>query len=292
MSAPLWAVEGRDWPNRARSRFVAAGRLRWHVQTFGAEDAPVVLLLHGTGAATHSWRALAPLLAAHYHVLAIDLPGHGFTAGRPIGGLSMPAMAMAIAELLSTLERAPTVIVGHSAGAAIALRLTLDGLAAPTAIVGLSAALLPFPGLAAQLFPTLARALFVNPLAPHLFARLARTPGETARFLQRSTGSRIDAEGVRCYEKLFATSAQCAGAIGMMAAWDLAALKRDLPRLPTPLLLMHGTADAAIPLANAREAAALVGNGRLETFAGLGHLAHEERPAEIAARIQAFMGER
>lgn len=292
MSAPLWSVDGRDWPHRAHSRFVADGRLRWHVQTFGPEDAPVVLLLHGTGAATHSWRGLAPLLAAQYRVVAVDLPGHGFTTGRPIGGLSMPAMARAIAALLRTLELAPAVIVGHSAGAALALRLTLDGLATPDAIVGLSAALLPFPGLAAQLFPTLARALFANPFASHFFARLARTPGEAARFLQRSTGSRIDAEGVRCYARLFATSAHCAAALGMMADWDLAALERDLLRLHTPLLLIHGDADAAIPPSTASAAAALVVDGRLKLLAGLGHLAHEERPAETVALIRDFIGER
>ncbi|MEN2787928.1 alpha/beta fold hydrolase BchO [Sphingomonas qilianensis] len=292
MSAPHWSVEGRDWPHRAASRFVAAGRLRWHVQLFGAADAPVLLLLHGTGAATHSWRALAPLLATQFRVVALDLPGHGFTGGRPVGGLSMPAMARAVADLLRTLELAPAVIVGHSAGAAIAARMAIDGLANPRALVGLSAALLPFPGLAAKLFPTLARALFVNPLAPHLFARMARTPGETARFLQRSTGSRIDAAGVRCYERLFATAGHCAGAIGMMAAWDLSALRRDLSRLQTPMLLVHGAADAAIPLASARAAAALVGNGRLETIAALGHLAHEERPAPIATMIHDFVRER
>jgi magnesium chelatase accessory protein len=290
MSTPRWSVEGRDWPHRAHSRFVVAGRLRWHVQLFGPDDAPAVLLIHGTGAATHSWRALAPLLAMHHRVVAIDLPGHGFTTGRPIGGLSMPAMASAIADLLLMLELAPKVLVGHSAGAALAVRMTLDGLAMPDAIVGLNAALLPFPGLAAQLFPTLARALFVNPFAPHLFARLVRTPGETARFLHRSTGSRIDAEGVRCYARLFATSAHCAGAIGMMADWDLPALERDLARLQTPLLLIHGDSDAAIPLATAAAAAALVGNGRLQTLAGLGHLAHEERPAEIAALLHTFIG--
>jgi len=204
----------------------------------------------------------------------------------------MAAMATAIADLLRTLEIVPQVIVGHSAGAAIGIRMALDGLAAPAAIIGSSAALLPFPGLGARLFPTLARALFVNPFAPHIFARIARTPGETARFLRRSTGSTIDAEGVRCYESLFATSAHCAGAIGMMADWDLGAFARDLPRLQVPLLLIHGARDAAIPLASAREAAAVVGNARLETLAGLGHLAHEERPAEIAAIMRRFVGER
>ena len=105
MSAPRWEVEGRDWPNRAHSRFVDAGRLRWHVQVWG--EGPVLLLLHGTGAATHSWRALAPLLAEHFTVVAPDLPGHGFTTGGPAGGLAMPAMARAVGELLRTMDLAP-----------------------------------------------------------------------------------------------------------------------------------------------------------------------------------------
>ena len=286
--APRWDVEGRDWPNRAHSRFVDAGRVRWHVQVMG--DGPALLLLHGTGAATHSWRALAPLLAEHFTVVAPDLPGHGFTSGRPAGGLAMAAMARGLEELLQALDVQPQAIVAHSAGAAIAVRMALDGHVEPVAIVGLDAALLPFPGLGAKLFPTLARLLFVNPFAPSIFARMARTRGETARFLARSTGSRIDAEGVGCYERLFATPGHCAGAIGMMSAWDLDSLKRDLPDLRAPLLLVHGERDSAIPIATARAAAATVG-ARVEALAGLGHLAHEERPDEVAAIIRQFVGE-
>lgn len=288
--APRWDREGRDWPNRAHSRFVDTGRMRWHVQVMG--EGPVLLLLHGTGAATHSWRGLAPLLARHFTIVAPDLPGHGFTSGRPAGGLTMPAMAAAIGELLHSLALSPAVIAGHSAGAAVAIRLALDGGAAPRAIIGLGAALLPFPGLAATLFPVVARALFVNPLAPHVFAALARTRGETARFLLRSTGSRIDAAGAAFYGRLFASPTHCAAAITMMADWDLDALKRDLPRCATPLLLIHGERDAAIPIGTARAAAGMVGDGRLEMLPGLGHLAHEEQPGTVAAMIRQFTGER
>ncbi len=289
MSAVRWDVDGRDWPNRAHSRFVDTGRMRWHVQIMG--EGPVLLLLHGTGAATHSWRDLAPLLAEHFTVVAPDLPGHGFTTGRPAGGLSMPAMARAVGDLLAALELKPHIILGHSAGAAIALRMVLDGLADPIAIVGLDAAILPFPGLGAKLFPTLARLLFVNPFAPHFFARLGRTPGETARFLVRSTGSHIDAAGVRFYERLFSTSAHCDGAITMMADWDLDSLKRDLPRVRTRLLLVHGDKDAAIPLSAVQEAATMVEGAKVVPLAGLGHLAHEEKPEDVAAIIRDFVGD-
>lgn len=283
---PDWDKEGRDWPNRAASRFVTVGRLRWHVQVSGS--GPVLLLLHGTGAGTHSWRALLPLLVENFTVIAPDLPGHGFTSGRPTGGLSMPSMAHAVADLLGVLEITPSLIIGHSAGAAIAVRMALDGLASPAGIIGLNPALMPFPGVAARLFPTLARMLFVNPFAPHIFAGIARQQGEVGRFLKRSTGSRIDAAGADQYQRLFATPAHCAGAITMMADWDLDALERDLPKLAVPLLLVHGAGDAMIPLSAAQAAAAMVPGARVETLGGLGHLAHEEAPDQVAELIAAF----
>ncbi len=290
MSSGLrWDVDGRDWPNRDHSRFVDSGRIRWHVQVMGS--GPPLFLLHGTGAATHSWRALAPLLAEHFTVVAPDLPGHGFTKGRPAGGLTMPAVAHAVGDLLQALNFEPNIIVGHSAGAAIALRMTLDGEADPKAIVGLDSALLPFPGLAAKLFPAMAKLLFVNPLAPHLMAGLARAPGETARFLTRNTGSHIEDDGVRLYERLFRSPGHVGGTITMMASWDLEMLKRDLPRIHTPVLLVHGEKDAAIPVGKAHETAKLLGNARVISLPALGHLAHEERPAEVAEIIRAFAGE-
>ncbi|MEG3177826.1 alpha/beta fold hydrolase BchO [Sphingomonas sp. RB3P16] len=287
MSRAAWSIEGRDWPNRSASRFVEAGRLRWHVQLLG--EGPPLLLLHGTGAATHSWRDLAPMLAEHFTIVAPDLPGHGFTTGRPSGGLTMTGMAGAVASLLRALDIAPTAIVGHSAGAAIGARMILDGHTDPRALIGLNPALQPFPGLAAKLFPTLARGLFVNPFAPHVFAALARGPGEAGRFLTRATGSRLDAAGVDFYRRLFATSAQCEGAITMMASWDLDTLAHDLPRLDLPVLLVHGAKDSAIPRSSVEAAAAAVAGSRIEILPDVGHLAHEEQPAEVAALIRAFL---
>jgi magnesium chelatase accessory protein len=103
----------------------------------------------------------------------------------------------------------------------------------------------------------LARLLFVNPLVPSLFARVARVEGQTERFLVRSTGSRIDKWGVDLYGRLFASPDHCAGAIEMMADWDLAALARQLPTLPVPMHVAHGERDTAIRPDDARRAAGL-----------------------------------
>jgi len=279
MSKPDWQRDGRDWPNREASRFVDAAGLRWHVQVAGA--GPVVLLLHGAGAATHSWRDMLPLLARDFTVVAPDLPGHGFTATPQRAGLTMPGMARAASGLLRTLDLTPALVVGHSAGAGIALRLALDGLAAP--VIALNGALLPFPGLAAKLFPAIARVLFVNPLMPSILSFQAQRPGAVARVIA-GTGSHIEARGLDLYGRLFRRSGHVAGTLGMMANWDLDALRRDLPRLAVPLTLYAGDRDAAVPPRVSREVAGLVPGARFEAVRG-GHLMHEEDPARFAALI-------
>jgi len=285
MSKPLiWESDGRNWPHRTASRFVEAGPLTWHVQEAG--EGPPVVLLHGTGAATHSWRHLMPLLAQRYRVIAMDLPGHGFTRGRPAGGLTLPGMATAVTALLDTLEVQPERLIGHSAGAAIALTMVRGGFAVPE-VVGLNAALSPFPGFFAPLFQGLARALVLNPLVPRLFAASARTSGDTGRLLVRSTGSHIDADGVRCYAMLLGNAHHCRGALEMMAGWDLAGLQRDLPEVDARVRLIHGAKDAAVPTRSVEQAARLMPRAELSVLAGLGHLAHEERADRVAEAIAA-----
>lgn len=287
MSAALrWDTDGRTWPHRTASRFVTAGGLTWHVQEMGGEidGSPPVVLLHGTGAATHSWRGLMPLLARGHRVIAMDLPGHGFTRGRPPGGLTLAGMARAVTALLDALGVLRPQIIGHSAGAAVALRMVLDGLEAER-LIGLGAALTPFPGLFAPLLQTLARALVINPFVPRLFAATTRGLGDTEGFLTRATGSTIDAEGLRCYGALLGNAQHCRGALEMMASWDLAGLQRDLPKVTAPVLLIHGERDSAVPTSAVEQARKRLPHTQLTILAGLGHLAHEEQPELVATAI-------
>ena len=248
-----------------------------------------MLLLHGTGAATHSWRDLMPTLAEHFRVVAPDLPGHGFTSAPRASGYTLPAMAKSVAALLDTLAMVPGVSVGHSAGAAIAARMALDG-ALTGPMVSLNGALLPFPGAAAQLFPQMARMLFLNPVMPRLFAMSGQSESFVRRFLERSTGSHVDDAGARFYQRLFACSGHCAAALGMMANWDLESLKKSLPELKSPIILFAGDDDAAVPPSVADEVAAIISNASFRHFSGLGHLAHEEAPEEVAAAILEMLG--
>jgi magnesium chelatase accessory protein len=280
-----WRTDGLDWPNRDASRFVDAGGLRWHLQRLGRGEP--MLLIHGTGASTHSWRDLAPLLARRFEVIAPDLPGHGFTASPGAERLSLPGMAAAVAELLVALDLRPCWVVGHSAGAAVLARLCLDGAIAPHTLVSLNGALLPLGGLRHPAFAPVARLFVSNPVMPRLFAWQASHPVFFARMLEQ-TGSRLDARGVDLYRRLASRPAHIATALDMMARWDVRSLERELPRLATPLVLVSGGHDRMIPPSHAENVQRLVPSARLVTLPHVGHLAHEERPDEIAALIESL----
>ncbi|MDX2237947.1 MAG: alpha/beta fold hydrolase [Hyphomonadaceae bacterium] len=282
-SAPDWAVEGAHWPNRDSSRFVAVDGAQWHVQAMG--EGPRLLLLHGTGAATHSWRDLAPLLARTHRVIAVDLPGHGFTeAPERAAHMALPHVAARVQRVLQEIDEAPEAIIGHSAGAAIAVRCALDGMALPRGVIGLNAALLPFPGAFGAWAPLMARALFYNPAMIALFGLRAAQPGAVARLLA-STGSHVSAEAAEQYRALLTTYRHLRATIALMAHWDLVALRDELPRLQTRLTLLAAERDRAIPAAAAHEVAALAPDVRVEVAPGVGHLAHEEQPETVAAAI-------
>jgi magnesium chelatase accessory protein len=286
MSALDWGREGLIWPHRDASDFIQTGRARWHVQRMGS--GPPLLLLHGTGASVHSWRGLMPLLAQGHEVIAFDLPRHAFTTGHDAYAMSLPAMAREVAALLKVLEVQPAAIVGHSAGAAIALQLALDH-AYSGPIVGLGAALRPFPGAMAQIFPAIAKTLFANPLVPRLFTGSIDLVGGAERFMWRSTHSRIEPAGLACYRTLLKHPRHAGGALAMMANWDLPALRARMSDVRNRVLLLHGQNDPAIPLDWARDAQGWLANARLDVLPGLGHLAHEEAPDIAAARIAAFL---
>lgn len=279
---PVWERDGRDWPNREASRFVRAAGLRWHVQVMG--QGPALLLAHGTAATTHSWRALAPLLATRFTVVAPDLPGHGFTEAPPAVSLTVPGMACALAELLDTLDLRPALAAGHSAGAAVLLRMCLDGRMAPRAVVSLNGALMPFGRSQSDFFSRMARLLAGLPFIPSLFAWRAQNRAVAERLL-RDTGSSIDARGVELYARMFRHAGHLRSALHMMANWDLHPLLRDLPRLGPALILIVGTADRAVPPSDSERLRQILPAARILRLPGLGHLAHEERPQQVAELI-------
>jgi magnesium chelatase accessory protein len=279
MDAPDWDIEGAAWPNRAASRFVEAAGLRWHVQIAGA--GPLMLLVHGTGAATHSWADMLPRLAAQFQVVAPDLPGHGFTSAPPAARMSLPGMAESLLALLRVLGGTPAFVAGHSAGAAILMRLCLDRAIAPRLLFSLNGALLPLPSQPMRLLAPVARVLVANPLVPRLFAWQAADRRVVDRLLH-NTGSQVPAEMRAHYGRLARRAGHAGAALSMMSHWDLAPLRAEMPQLPVPLIMINGGNDRLIPPGEGSRVRDLVPGARLILLTGLGHLAHEEAPGQVA----------
>lgn len=278
----VWNKDGADWPNRDTSEFIEAAGICWHVQRMG--QGPYLLLVHGTGAANHSWRDLAPLLAKEFTVIAPDLPGHGFTQTPTPWRLSLTGMASDLSHLLRAMNVEPEIVVGHSAGAAILARMCLDGITSPRLLVSLNGAFLPFGGFAGHLFSPLAKLLVLNPLVPKFFAWQASSPDAVERMIE-GTGSKIDPAGIAQYRKLVRSPAHVAAALRMMANWKLEPLVADLPKLKTKLLLIAADLDRSVSPHVAKRVLELVSGATMEILNGLGHLAHEEQPKLIAAHI-------
>jgi magnesium chelatase accessory protein len=275
---------------RQLSSFIETPRLRWHVQIAQHPDpqAKSILLLHGTGASTHSWRHLMPLLRDHYTVIAIDFLGHGFTAmpqDSDVATLfSIQGMAAGVAELLAQMQFKPDIVVGHSAGAAVACMLTLDGHLKPQRLVSLNGALLPLDGVAGQVFSPLAKVLTKAPWMPELFSWQAARASVLNKLLE-GTGSKLDTEGTQLYRTLISNPSHAQAALHMMAHWDLRTFWERLRTLQDPLTLIVGSQDWIVPPSVAYRVAESLPHLRSQDIISLpnqGHLAHEEQAQWVA----------
>src|ERR1700722_13442595 len=90
-----------------------------YVADYGG-DGPVMLLVHGLGGAHLNWMAVAPQLAAHHRVYALDLPGFGRS---PLAGRrsTIAANVDLVSRAITRLSPGPVVLMGNSMGGLLAI---------------------------------------------------------------------------------------------------------------------------------------------------------------------------
>jgi magnesium chelatase accessory protein len=275
-----------SWPNRAKGRHIRTRPHDWWVVEDGA--GPTLLLLHGAGGSGHSFAPLLPYLAPHYRCIIPDLPGQGFTRAGARGRFGLDPTADDLASFCDLNGFTPTAIIGHSAGAAIALRMS--EMLPLQAVVGINAALGTFEGLAGTLFPMLARGFASIPFLPNV---IARTWGNATRVngLLDGTGSNLGPAARAEYLTLVQNPAHIDGALGMMSQWNLTPLVSRLGTNPTPTLLITGDKDSTVPPRISRDVAARMPAAQYVDLPALGHLAQEEAPETIADLILPYLAQ-
>lgn len=279
-----------DWPYRDAAQSLRVGRLRhWLVDT-GPRDAPVLLLLHGTGASGHSFHRTIPGLAERWRVIVPDLPGQGCTISPGFRRLGLDDMAEDLWALCDALKVSPEAVIGHSAGAAIGLRMA-EMRPIPLGVIGLNAALGEFEGAAGLLFPLLARGLASLPMAAGAMAALWGRPNTVNRILA-GTGSPLDPAGRAMYLRLVRDPDHVTGTLGMMAQWRLQGLLSRLPAMAFPVCLIASEGDRAVPPQVSVDAARRMPQARVILLPKLGHLAHEEAADGLSGEILGCLSQR
>lgn len=265
----------KDWPNNHFSREIQVGDLFWHVQIAG-NSPKHLLLLHGTGSSAHTWGNIFTELSKDFTVIAPDLPGHGFT--RNIGTKKTLNLDQ-LADTLSDLRAALGIdyfdhIIGHSAGATLALSYALKN-KQPKTIIGLNPSLISLPNfysrfVAPFLNPIVTSSFFtavLSDLLPHI---------NMIDGLLDSTRSNLAPEKRERYKILFKNPDHLNGSMSFMAGADIASLLSQCKKIESRLTFIVTEDDGWIPIKPLCEVIRNnFNNANIVEIKG-GHLLHEE----------------
>jgi pimeloyl-ACP methyl ester carboxylesterase len=239
---------------------------------------PPMLLLHGWCSRRADLVPLAAAFAASHRVVSLDLPGHG-DSDVPAGEdrLEVASFAADAAALCDTLGLGPSVVVGHSAGAAVAVELAVrrpDLVAAVAALDGT----LGFPAELREQTAPMLEALR-GPAWPEVIGGII-----AAGFLPTD-----DQDLLRRNAEYAASLPQhvVAGVGDQMAAWDADTTLAAFGAAGTPLLYVQSGAD--LTLADLDRLAALVPGATMGRVDDLGHDQLLATPAQAAAMVERFL---
>ena len=283
---------GRAHP--PRGRFVDIGGLRQHVVETGVaapgQDTPLVLI-HGAGCNLEDIRLALDERLAGRRLILIDRPGHGWSERRGAEGSSPQYQAAMVRDVLDRLAVTRAIVVGHSWGGALAVRLALDHPHRVAGLVLLAPPLYPFPRGATWFYDIMA-----TPVLGWLIAHTMLLPvgvlfigvGFWGAFLPQMPPGR--------YIKRAGTLLSLRPKTFLANARDIAHLRKNLPpqaarygTLAVPTVVISGDRDLIVaPGQHAMAFAEAVPAAKLVVLSGIGHMLHHAAAERIAAEIDAL----
>ncbi|MFR9750687.1 4,5:9,10-diseco-3-hydroxy-5,9,17-trioxoandrosta-1(10),2-diene-4-oate hydrolase [Nocardia sp. 004] len=253
--------------------------LRLHYHEAGEGNGPTIVLLHGGGPGASSWSNFArniPVLAEHFHVLAVDQPGFGHSDKPTEHPQYFAHSASALKDLLDHLQITTRVhLLGNSLGGGTAVRFALDypELAGKLVLMGPG-------GLSTNLFapdPTegvkLLSTFNYQPTRENLEAFLRIMVFDQSLITDELIDERFASASTP--EALAATRAMGKSFAG--ADFEKGMLWRDAYKLRQPVLLIWGREDRVNPLDGALVATKVIPRVQLHVFGGCGHWAQLEK---------------
>ena len=278
------------------SEFYAVHGLNVHVKRAG-EGLPVLVLLHGFGASTFSWREVMRPLAERRAVVAYDRPSFGLT-DRPLSGEWDPhvwpggspygpeAQVEILVGILDALAVERAVLVGNSMGGAVA---ALGAVRRPERVEAL---VLADAYLESAGPPTALQALMHSSIArrvgPTMLTPMATGIGPALRALVADSAT-VTAEMVEGYARPLRLPRASAALWELTLAGAIQVSEAELQQIAVPTLVLRGEADRLVSAAAAQRAADLIPGATLRTIAGAGHMPQEEQPALFIQAVEEFL---
>jgi 2-hydroxymuconate-semialdehyde hydrolase len=244
-----------------------------------------VVLIHGFGGSTFSFRKVAGELARNYDVIALDLHGFGYTQ-RPTdpSAYSLLAQRDLVLRLMDHLGVARAHIVGHSYGAGIALLLAQENGDRVRSIILVDGGSAGGAPPAARLFS------IIRPLITPFAAQFLTEPN-IRRTLESAVHDPavVDGEMVDGYLRRLKVEGLTRAFRGFSSPAAVAAPEVRLQEIDKPTLILWGERDTFIPIAVGERLAAAIAGAEFVRFERVGHLPLEEIPEASLSALRVFL---
>ncbi|MCS6844121.1 MAG: alpha/beta hydrolase [Caldilineales bacterium] len=277
------------------SRFVEVNGVDIHYKIAGQGE-PALVLLHGFGASTYTWREVMGPLAEDHLVVAFDRPAFGLTE-RPMPGQFPNGVNPYTAEaqtdltvgLMDALGIERAVLVGNSAGGTVATYTALRYPERVQALVLVDAAIYAGGG-----SPGFLRPLFNTPQMRHLGPLIARRIQEWGYEFGRSAWhdpSRFTDEIWKNYTKPLKAENWDRALWELTRASRPLGLAQRLDELTVPVLVITGDDDRIVPTEQSVRLASEIPGAELVVIPNCGHVPQEECPEPFLEAVNAFLAE-
>jgi len=274
------------WPYSKYSKFLETDNFVWHYQLIGKPGNPIILLIHGAGASSHSWANLIPKLHK-FQVLTVDLPGHRFSKIKKGIRPQHDTIVRDLIILFESLKIKPNVFVGHSIGAVIVLSLS-DIYEGPlSSLILINGALERFAGPAGTIFPLMARVFYASPLTKY-WIRLFNSAETSLRKFLSISGSNLTSENIDYYMKLMTDEVHVTGTLAFISNWNIGDIEKKLKKVSVPIFFLAGMRDGIVNYKTSVRAHKKAFNAKIKLFESEGHLIHEVSSAKVAKEINSL----
>jgi pimeloyl-ACP methyl ester carboxylesterase len=264
-------------------RFVTVDGLRIHYLDWGAPEKPPLIMLHGIGRVAHTFDHIAPHFASKYHVMAVDMRGHGDSGWDPKGAYLVEDYVKDIEGLAEQLRLRNIVIWGNSTGGRVAQ--VFAGLHPDLVAAVISEDV--GPERPSQLADNVARQLKQEDATgwaseEELLAQLKTQYPRTSEDILRAYshyGTKKRADGRMIWKR------DPAIANGFIPT----ELWRFVRQIKPPIIYILGGRSTVVPAVTQEELKKALPQAEIATVPGTGHYPSEESPAEFLAIVDKFL---